>query len=169
MSIELRHSRAAAGLALALIATATQAHVTAEPREAPPASTQVVRFRVGHGCHETSATTALRIELPPGIATARGQPKAGWTLSTDHAADGSVTAMTWTGRLPGGQFDEFALLLRTPASAATLYFPVVQTCGPEEEQWTEIPDEGEDGHGLRHPAPALHITPAGPPETGHHP
>ena len=101
-------------------------------------------------------TTALRIELPSGVTTARPQAKPGWTIRVERAADGAATAVTWTGGLlPGDQFDDFVLLLRLPSAPGALYFPAVQTCGADEEQWTEVPDAGEDGHGLSHPAPSL--------------
>jgi len=159
---------AALALSLLALASAAQAHVTADPKAAPAGGFQVARFRVGHGCHDTAATTRLRIEMPPGLATARPQPKPGWALVIDHGAGGAVTAVTWSGKLPADQFDEFAVYLRLPATAGALYFPTVQTCGRDEEQWTEVPDPGEDGHALRHPAPALQITPAGAPDDSHH-
>ncbi|RAK59836.1 nuclear export factor GLE1 [Phenylobacterium hankyongense] len=159
----------ATALALAL-ASGAHAHVSAEPAEAEPGAYQVVRFRIGHGCSETQGTTALRIEIPPRIASARPQPKPGWGLAVEHGggAAGAVSAVVWTGRLPADQFDEFAILLRLPQAPGVLYFPAVQTCGAGQAQWTEIPDPGETGR-LDHPAPALRLTPAtGAPDGGHH-
>jgi uncharacterized protein YcnI len=157
-------------LALSLAASAAcsaQAHVTIEPREAPAGSTQVVRLRVGHGCHESGATTALRVKLPAGVASARPQPKPGWSLSIEHGASGAVTAVTWTGLLPGDQFDDFALLVRLPAVEGPVYFPAVQTCGREEERWMDTPEPGAETRALAHPAPSVRLGTA-PPEGGHH-
>lgn len=157
----------AAALALA---GAAQAHVTADPGEATLGSYQAVRFRVGHGCNDRAATTALRIEIPDAVPSARPQPKAGWTLAIERAADdpSKVTAITWRGVLPPDQFDEFAVMLHLPATAGTLYFPAVQTCGDQETQWTEFPDAGETAHMLSRPAPALRLIPAAAPAEGHH-
>jgi uncharacterized protein YcnI len=159
----------ASALALAA-APVAQAHVSAEPAEAQAGAYQVVRFRIGHGCSETQGTTALRIEIPPGIVSARPQPKPGWRLAVEHGdgATGPISAVVWTGRLPADQFDEFAVLLRLPAAPGALYFPAVQTCGAGQAQWTEIPGAGETGR-LDHPAPSLRLTPAtGAPDGGHH-
>lgn len=130
------------------------AHVAADPGRASAGAYQAVVFRVGHGCGE-AATTALRIEIPTEMASARPQPKPGWTLEIERQ-DGKVTAVTWRGELPDDQFDEFAMLFKLPDQPATLYFPTVQSCGADESQWTEIPSAGERAS---HPAPALVVTP----------
>jgi uncharacterized protein YcnI len=142
---------AAAFAALPGLATA---HVAADPGRASAGAYQAVVFRVGHGCGE-AATTALRIEVPAEMASARPQPKPGWTLEIERQ-DGKVTAVTWRGELPDDQFDEFAMLFKLPDQPATLYFPTVQSCGADESQWTEIPSAGERAS---HPAPALVVTP----------
>lgn len=146
----------AAGLGLA--ASPVLAHVGADPGQAPAGAYQTVSFRVGHGCGE-AATTALRIETPEGLTSARPQPKPGWTLSIEKTGD-RPTAFTWRGDLPADQFDTFAILVKLPATAGVLYFPTVQTCGAQESQWTQIPDPGESPGSLSHPAPALRVTPA---------
>jgi uncharacterized protein YcnI len=158
-------------LALALAATggAAAAHVSADLAEAPAGAIQVVRFRVGHGCHETAATTALRVEMPAGLASARPQPKAGWTLSIERDPAGAVKAVQWAGRLPGDQFDEFALLVKLPADQTSMAFPAVQTCGAEAERWTEIRDPTQPDRKLSHPAPTVRLTPpTAAPDGGHH-
>ena len=157
----------ALALALAGVAGAAEAHVSAEPREALAGSIQAVRFRVGHGCHETDATTMLRIEMPAGLGSARPKPKPGWTLSIEHGPAGAVTAVVWTGRLPGDQFDEFAVLVRLPAAPGVAYFPAVQTCGAEAEHWTDVPDPAAETRKLSHPAPSVRLTAAAP-DSGHH-
>ncbi|MES2722562.1 MAG: YcnI family protein [Pseudomonadota bacterium] len=152
-------------LAAALaVATPALAHVGVDPGEAKAGAYQVLRFRVGHGCGD-AATTALRIETPQGLASARPQPKPGWTLAIEKQGE-RVSALVWRGALPADQFDEFAVLAKLPAEPGVLYFPTVQTCGGEESQWTGIPDPGEAR--LSHPAPALLVLPAKPAETHQH-
>jgi uncharacterized protein YcnI len=156
-------------LALAAAPSLASAHISTDPGQAAAGSYQVVRFRVGHGCEEGQATTALRLEMPAGLGAVRPQPKPGWTLAIEHGAGGAVSAIVWKGRLPADEFDEFALMLRLPAAPGVLYFPAVQTCGAAQAQWTEIPDPDHPGERLEHPAPALHLIPAaGPPDAGHH-
>ena len=153
--------------AFALIAGAAQAHVVAEPREAPAGTLQAIRFRIGHGCHDTAATTALRIELPVGVKSARPQPKPGWDLSIEHSPGGSVTAVVWRGQLPADQFDDFALLLGLPDIHGPLYFPTIQTCGSVEQRWVQVPSAA--GVKLDHPAAVLMLTaPITSDETHHH-
>jgi uncharacterized protein YcnI len=133
------------------------AHVVADPAEATAGAYQAVRFRVGHACSETATTTALRIEIPPGVPSVRVQPKPGWDLAVSRT-DGRISAVTWTGRLPPEQFDEFALFFKLPPQAGALAFPTVQTCGTEVTRWT-----GDDD---RHPAPTLRLTTPAP-QAGH--
>jgi uncharacterized protein YcnI len=148
-------------------AAPAMAHISAEPRQAPAGAYQVVAFRVGHGCGK-AATTALRIELPAGLASARPQPKPGWTLKIERDGD-RPTAIVWTGELPADQFDEFAILTKLPDQAGPLYFPAFQTCGADEAPWNQVPDPGDAPGSLDHPAPSLLVTPPqGAAETHHH-
>ena len=158
----LKSLLAGAALIAALPSTAA-AHVAADPGRASAGANQAVVFRVGHGCGE-AATTALRIEIPSEMASARPQPKPGWTLEIERQ-DGTVTAVTWRGELPDDQFDEFAMLFKLPDQPATLYFPTVQSCGADESQWTEIPSAGERAS---HPAPTLVVTPKAAAAGTHH-
>lgn len=149
----LRSLLASAAL-IAALPSAAAAHVAADPGRASAGAYQAVVFRVGHGCGE-AATTALRIEIPSEMASARPQPKPGWTLEIERQ-EGRVAAVIWRGALPADQFDEFAVLFKLPDQPATLYFPTVQSCDADESQWTEIPAPGERAS---HPAPALVVTP----------
>lgn len=142
-------------VAIAAFATAATAHIVADPGRASAGAYQAVRFRVGHGCGD-GATTALRIEIPQQMISARPQPKPGWTLEIERGEDGKVTAVTWRGNLPDEQFDEFALMFKLPDEAGTLYFPTVQSCGVEQNQWIAIPASGERPS---HPAPSLTLVP----------
>ncbi|HEX5378252.1 MAG TPA: YcnI family protein [Phenylobacterium sp.] len=142
--------------ALCAIAAPALAHVAAEPRQAAAGAYQVITFRVGHGCGP-AATTALRVELPLALGSARPRPKPGWKLSLERDGE-RVTAVIWSGELPGDQFDEFAILARLPGQAGPLYFPTVQTCGAQQARWTEIPGDGGVAGSLAHPAPVLLVT-----------
>lgn len=135
------------------------AHVVAAPGEAKAGSFSAVAFRVGHACAAGDATLKVRVEVPDGVASARPQPKPGWTIDIEKDGD-KVTAVTWTGRLPDDQFDDFALLMKLPAQAGSLVFPTIQTCEKGESQWTEIPDPERPGEKLTRPAPTVRLTPA---------
>lgn len=152
------------------------AHVTLAQPKAPAGSSYIATFRIGHGC-SGSPTTALRIEIPQGIASARPQPRPGWTLEIEHTplpkpvagemgemVTSRVSAITWKGgSLPADQFDEFAVMMKLPAAAGVLLFPATQTCAAGTEHWSDAPMAGMN---MPHPAPALTITPAAAPDAG---
>lgn len=136
-----------------------QAHVVAAPGEAKAGSYSAIAFRVGHACGAGDTTLKVRVEIPDAVASARPQPKPGWTIDIEKAGE-KVTAVTWTGRLPDDQFDDFPLLMKLPSQAEPLTFPVVQTCEMGESQWIEIADPERPDEKLTHPAPVVRLTPA---------
>ncbi|MGE0829162.1 MAG: YcnI family protein [Hyphomonadaceae bacterium] len=152
--------------ALALSAPAALAHVVlAEPR-AEAGGYYAGFFRISHGCG-ASPTVAVRIEIPDGITTARPQPKAGWrllvereTLAQPIQSEGGliterVRAITWRGRLPADQFDQFGIVMKLPAQAGPIYFRTIQTCADGERRWIDIPADGQAWGSLPNPAPVL--------------
>lgn len=155
--------RAMAIAALAALSGPAAAHVSVQPTTATPGAYQVLRFGVGHGCGDKADTTALRIEVPASVMVARPQPKAGWTLRIERSGD-KVTALIWSGRLPPDQFDEFVVLARLPEAGGPLAFPAIQSCGAEENRWTEATPPG--GPRPKFPAPFVTLIPAAP-EAGH--
>jgi hypothetical protein len=66
-------------LALAMLSSAAQAHVTLDTTTGIAGSYQKLAFRVGHGC-DGKATTGLAITLPEGAIAAKPMPKAGWKI-----------------------------------------------------------------------------------------
>lgn len=160
-------------LALAALAAASPAaaHVAAVPDSARVGSYAAVAFRVGHACAAGDATLRVRIEIPPQVASARPQPKAGWTyeIEREDGADpkAAPSAITFIGRLPDEAFDDFSLLMKLPAEGEALVFPVIQTCENGESQWTEVPSADAPGERLSRPAPILRLTPADALPVGH--
>lgn len=162
-------------IALTLLAFAAPlpalAHVVAAPDTARAGSYAAVAFRVGHACSAGDATLKVRIEIPPGVVSARPQPKPGWTyeIEREPGADpkAAPSAVTYVGRLPDEAFDEFPLLMKLPAAGDTLVFPVIQTCERGETQWTEVPSAEAPGEKLSRPAATLRLTPVEPMPAGH--
>jgi hypothetical protein len=152
--------------AAALVAGPAAAHVVFAAPEAPAGAYYVGALRIGHGC-AGSPTVRLRVEIPDGVVIARPQAKPGWSVAVEReplarpvVSDGRevrerVNAVTWTGRLADEEFDEFGLLMKLPAAAGPLYFPLVQTCDQGERRWTEVPAAGQAWHDLKNPAPML--------------
>jgi uncharacterized protein YcnI len=145
------------------------AHVTLDQPSLPADSSVRVAIRVPHGC-EGTATTGIRLQVPPELRGLRAMPVAGWTLTSrmeggvtvqgEHGTAHVPREVSWQGgNLPDDQFQEFVMLLRTPAQpGATLYFPVVQECeGGKVSRWIERPSQ--PGETLRAPAYAVRIVP----------
>ena len=175
-------SALAAGTFLAIAAPLSAgAHISADPTETAAGSSTVITFALPHGC-DGSATTAVRIDIPEGIAGVTPTAKPDWTVAevaadldapTEDAEGNPVTTRTKTvvytagTPLADGLRDTFALSLPIPADAAgtTLEFPVLQTCETGETNWNESTVAGEDEPA--HPAPAITVTEATADERGH--
>jgi periplasmic copper chaperone A len=148
---------------LLAVAVPATAHIVVAPDRGSAGSYQAIVFRVGHGCGD-AATTAITVELPEALATARPQPKPGWTLvivrvpfASPATVEGKpqttrVGSITWTGSLPADQFDDFGLLLKLPATAGPIALPVVQRCGAVEQRW-------DGAAGSSRPAPVFTVEP----------
>jgi periplasmic copper chaperone A len=159
--------RVAMGAALGLLASPLVfAHVVLETKTAPVNSEFKAAFQVGHGC-AGRATTAIEVTLPADITVGPAPTKAGWTVSVQRAqlAEGSSAAqgtrVTWSGGpLAHDAFDQFEMLIRTPATPGTRYFRVLQRCGDVSTDWSEIPAPGQSRRELKRPAAHLDVVPA---------
>ncbi|OAN66365.1 YcnI family protein [Sphingomonas sp. TDK1] len=159
-----------------LLPVAAQAHIVFAEPQAIAGSYYAGFLRVSHGCG-ASDTVSIRVEIPAGIVSARPQPKPGWTLAVEHAplatpikGEGGATitqrvsAITWTGKLPADEFDQFGIMMKLPEAPGALYFPTVQRCASGSTDWVNLPASPEAWHATRNPAPILTLT---VPE-GHH-
>lgn len=154
---------------LVLAATPAAAHVVAVPNTAKAGSYSAIAFRVGHACAAGDVTTKVRIEIPDGVASARPQVKPGWTYVIERAdPKAAPTAITFEGRLPDEAFDDFAVLMKLPATGDKLIFPIVQTCEKGESQWTEVPSPEAPDAKLNRPAPTLTLIPDAAAPAHHH-
>ncbi len=153
-----------------LAATPAAAHVVAVQDTAKAGSYTAIAFRVGHACAAGDTTLKIRIEIPAGVASARPQVKPGWTYSLERPADpkAAPTAITYAGRLPDEAFDDFAVLMKLPATGDRLVFPVVQTCEKGESRWTDVPDPAKPDEKLSRPAPVVTLIPAEAAPAAHH-
>jgi len=160
--------------ALLAISTPALAHVAMDPPQAAPNTTYRGALRIPHGC-DGQPTLKVRVRIPEGVIDAKPMPKAGWTLETTKApyartyqlhgnpVSEGVTEIVWTGSLDDGHYDEFVFQARITDAfrgGATVYFPVVQTCAGGSEEWTQIPDAGQNPHDLKAPAPGVKLAAA---------
>lgn len=177
--------RGAIGALLCLIGASTQssAHVSLEGKQAKVGAGYKAVFGVPHGC-EGSPTTEVRIDIPEGVIAVKPMPKPGWTLALEKGAYArsyafyhgeskreGVRQVTWSGgELPDEYFDQFVLSTFIAAEltpGAKLSFPVTQKCANGVLRWNEAAAEGQDAHGLEHPAPQLLLV-AGEGQHDHH-
>jgi predicted lipoprotein with Yx(FWY)xxD motif len=147
-----------AAVLAAIIAPSAQAHVVVQPAQAQAGAETTLRFVVGHGCDE-APTTALRVELPPGVALVRAEAKPGWTIGVEPGGSPSVT---WRGELAPHQPEGFEVAVRLPASPGRIAFPAAQSCGAETVRWDE-PAAAEGQPKSRRPAPSLTLVAADAP------
>jgi uncharacterized protein YcnI len=160
-----------------LFGTAASAHVVLDYQAAPAGSSYRATFKIGHGCGE-SATRQVVVEIPAGVRGAHPMPKPGWQLAVERASlpqpetnhgrsvTDDVVRITWTARsredmLASAHYDEFVLVARLPAKAATLYWPVRQVCEEGRNDWVEVPRPGQKLSDLKSPAARLEVLPTG--------
>jgi uncharacterized protein YcnI len=155
-----------------LRASQASAHAVIDRNEAAAGSYFKVVVAIAHGC-EGSPTLKMRVRIPEGILTVRPQPKPGWELAMQkqklaapikgpHGSSitEAVTEVTWSGRLPDDNFDEFVMQVLLPDKPGeTLYFATVQECERGVNRWIEIPAAGKSSRDLAQPAPSVKILP----------
>lgn len=147
------------------IATPAFAHITIRPDNGDAGKYFQTAFTVPHACgDDAKATIAIRVQIPDGIYSVKPQFKPGWTVTTKtrkvdppvkahHGPDitETISEVEWRGGpLPDSLFDSFGLIVKLPADAQTLSFPVVQECDKGSVQWADKPD-GD------HPAPTVRV------------
>jgi uncharacterized protein YcnI len=176
-SMTTRVAAATGALTLALAGTA-DAHITANPGEAPADGFATVSFEVGHGCEE-SPTTQLRIKVPPSVPSATPGVHPFWDVATKEGRKDKVelhgetitqgvSEVIFTAKQPlrPDRLDSVRMSLKLPAGAEgeSVYFPTIQRCEQGQTRWIQIPAEGENPDDLEDPAPAVVLTAA---EGGH--
>lgn len=169
----------AAALVTLVSATASFAHIVADPAEAKPGSYFRTALRIGHGCGAGKPTTAIRVTIPDGVSNASAQPKPGWEIKVEttklekpidaghgRMTDTVVSAISWSGgSLPNEQFDEFGLVLKLPNEPGRQFWlPVVQTCAGGEVRWDQIPAAGQR---TERPAAMIRIADSGKADAHH--
>lgn len=155
-----------------LLPMGAHAHIVFADPQATAGSYYAGFLRVSHGCG-LADTVSIRVEIPAGVLSARPQPKPGWTLAVEHAplpkpiqGEGGTTitqrvaAITWTGRLPADQFDQFGIMMKLPGAPGALYFPTTQRCTSGSNAWVNLPASPEAWHATKNPAPMLMLTAA---------
>jgi copper(I)-binding protein len=145
------------GLAAAVFGEPANAQVTLSQNTFEAGVNFAAFFVVERGC-EGSPTLSLRVEIPDGVTVVELPQKEGWRTNAEKRGT-RVNAVSWRGRLEGGEKGQFPVLLKLPSREGPLYFPTVQSCAKGEMRWTQIPAAGTDVKPAR-PAPAVTLTAA---------
>jgi len=148
-------------LALAAQPMALHAHVTLPPGGAAAGSEYAASFRVGHACKDASATTAIRVQLPPGFVPIEVLPRPGWkaTLSAGTVEWVADSPEVW---LPAKERASFTVRGRLADTPGTLWFKVLQVCDRGSADWSEVP--AHEAHKPPFPAARLDVlAPGGAP------
>jgi len=132
-----------------LVPLSASAHVVVGPAQVGVGALQA--FSVGVPNERDSATVALRLVIPGGLASVRPNVKPGWTIAmakTGSGDDARVTEITWTGgQIPPDQRDEFALSAQAPAQPTSLTWKAYQTYADGTVvSWDQAPDGKGDEH-----------------------
>ncbi len=167
---------------LGLVAAPAGAHVSSTPSVANAGAFTVVTMSVPHGC-DGSPTTKVEIQIPESVlsVTPTRNPLYSLDINIEQLEEPQTDAhgnevtervgsIVYTAEtpLPEGQRDTFELSFQIPdAAGETLAFPTIQTCEKGRTGWVEVPEEGQDGEELEHPAPAFEILPAVEDGDGH--
>jgi periplasmic copper chaperone A len=166
---------ATAAVSLLAAASAAEAHVTVNPNSVSQGGYTKVSFRVPNE-EANASTTALEVDIPVDhpIASVSVRPVPGWTATTTTSqlttpiktGDGEVTAavskIVWTGgKIDPGQFQEFDVSLGPlPKDTDQIVFKALQTYSDGTVvRWIDLQQPGQPAPD--HPAPVLHLTPAG--------
>jgi periplasmic copper chaperone A len=147
-------------------ATATGAHVTVVPDEAPKGGFEILSFSVPNE-EEAANTVGLEVTVPTKnpIASVSTKPMPGWTVSVEKTGSGkpAVSKITWTatdGGLEPGEFDLFTISAGPlPTKAGKLTFKAIQTYSDGTTvDWIQATVKGAPEP--EHPAPVLTLTKA---------
>ena len=160
--------------AAAMIAMPAYGHVTLERQEAAVGAPYKAVFRLPHGCGN-SPTVKVRVRIPDAVIAVKPMPKPGWQIDTvkakydktytmfhNNTVSEGVKEVSFTGRLPDDNYDEFVLsvyLTDDLKAGSKLFFPVVQECETGVHRWIEIPEDGKDVRDLKEPAPGVTLLP----------
>jgi len=154
------------------------AHAIFVEKEMVYGKTTSLTIRIPHGCRSShEATLHVRVHIPQGVIAVKPMLKAGWKIKTvngpyktsyeyyGHTVTEGVQEIVWSGELPDDFYDEFVFRARVADNALAgkiLYFPVLQQCADEAENWVQIPAAGQHRKDLKNPAPGIMVvsTPA---------
>ena len=140
-----------ASIALTLIASAAQAHVSVRPRESKPGATETYIVRVP--TEGKVATTSVEVEIPQGVVVDSVEPADG--VKADMKWEGGrIVSITWTIAIEPGANREFTFTAKNPSEGTDIVWKAHQRYADNtRSEWVGAP-------GTRQPAPVTKLMPA---------
>ncbi|KAJ3208698.1 hypothetical protein HDU67_006604 [Dinochytrium kinnereticum] len=113
-------------LVVLTIATSSKADVTITPSVAIQNSLSPFSLRIFRGCSTTSPVSVnITVGIPTEVSFVNAHRVRGWDMVITSAS------ISWSnGNLPGGEYEDFGMLIQVPEAAdgTRIFFPVTQTC-----------------------------------------
>ena len=140
-----------AALAVTLVASAAQAHVSVRPRESKPGATEKYIVRVP--TEGKVATTTVELDVPVGVTVESVEPMDG--VKTDMKREGGrVVSITWTVTIDPSANREFTFTAKNPTDATEIAWKAHQRYADgTSSEWV-------GAAGTRQPAPVTKLTAA---------
>ena len=140
-----------ASLALTLMASAAQAHVSVRPRESKPGATEQYIVRVP--TEGKVATTSVELDIPQGVLVDIVVPADGVTSEMKREG-GRVVSITWTVSIEPGASREFTFTAKNPSEGTDIVWKAHQRYADgTSSEWV-------GAAGTRQPAPVTKLTAA---------
>ena len=140
-----------AALALTLVASAAQAHVSVRPRESKPGVTEKYIVRVP--TEGKVATTSVALDVPTGVVVDSVEPLDG--VKADLKREGArIVSITWTVTIEPGANREFTFTAKNPSEGGEIAWKAHQRYADgTSSEWI-------GAAGTRQPAPVTTLTAA---------
>lgn len=106
-----------AALALTLVASVAQAHVSVRPRESKPGATEKYIVRVP--TEGKVATTSVELDIPAGVVIDSVEPMEGAKADMKREG-GRIVSITWTVTIEPGANREFTFTAKNPSEGAEI-------------------------------------------------
>lgn len=115
--VDMRIRTLMAALALMLVASAAQAHVSVRPRESKPGATEQYIVRVP--TEGKVATTSVEVDIPQGVMVDSVEPVDGVNADTKREG-GRIVSITWTIAIEPGANREFTFTAKNPSEGTDI-------------------------------------------------
>src|SRR5262245_30841720 len=115
---------AASIVVITMVTGVAFAHVTIQPKQSTPGTSQTYTMRVP--TEKFVPTVRVDVEFPSGLDVSPFDPEPGWKIEDKKAASGKVIGAILSGSVPPGESSSFTFTARNPAEESKLSWKVIQ-------------------------------------------